>query len=102
MDEGVEVCGELSERDILTEVLNKKSVTLSDVEDKQDGAEDTTPVPTLLEALNFLRELRKYIEGQTNVSQSDFNSLKKLERFCKPKAYELNQTSTLQVFFLEL
>lgn len=52
MDEVVEVCGELSERDISAEVLNKKSVCLSNEEEEQDGAEDTTPVPTLTEALN--------------------------------------------------
>lgn len=101
MDEGVEVRGELSERDILTEVLNKKSVTLSDVEDKQDGAEDTTPVPTLLEALNYLHELRRqYIGGQTNVSQSDFNSLNKLEDFANLKRMNSTKQAHFKLFFL--
>lgn len=99
MDEGVDVCGELSGRDIFAEVLKKKSVSLSDEEDEQNGAEDTTLVPTSLEVLNYLRELHQYIE-QTNVSQSVFNSLNVLEDFGNLKRMNSNKQTDISSFFL--
>ena len=84
-DENVDVCGALSDQDILSEELsNKKRAEEDDMGDEIE-AEETAPIPTSFKALAHIGEFRRYVEGQTNVSNAVFRSLNMLIRFCQSK-----------------
>lgn len=90
LDEEVAACWELSEEDILAEVKNKKSAELSDAEEEDTGPE--APIATTSEALQHLREFRRYVEGQTEASVAVFNSINVLEDFSNFKKNQLCKT----------
>lgn len=80
LDENVAVCGELTDAEILTEVTTKKTDNSSDEEEERPELAEK-PIPTSSEALDHLQELRRYVEGQANVSDSLFQALNKLQEF---------------------
>ena len=64
LDENVAVCGEISDQDILAEVLNKKDGDSSgEEEEKQLEAEEISS-PSSSEALRHLSEFCRYVEGK--------------------------------------
>ena len=80
-DKNVDVCGALSDQDILSEVLsNKKRAEEDDIGDEIE-VEEAAPIPTSFEALAHSGEFRRLVEGQTNVTEAVFRSLKMLEDF---------------------
>lgn len=98
LDENVEVCGELSDKDILSEVSNKMSAEDDNIE--EDKEEEQAPIPSSTEALSHLSEFRRYIEGQTNVSETVFRSLNILENFAKLKKQNSCKQVDISKFFL--
>lgn len=95
------MCGELSDQDILAEVKNGKSAEFSDLEEEQAEIEES-PIPTTSEALQQLREFRRYIEGQTNVSEAVFHSLNVLEDFANLKRMNSARQSNISQYFVKL
>ena len=99
-DENVEVYGALSDQDILSEVLsNKKRAEEDDMGDEIE-AEEAAPNPTSFEALAaHIGEFRRYVEGQTNVSEAVFCSLNMLEDFVSQKRLNSTKQTELSHFF---
>ena len=76
--ENVDECGEISDKDILAEVLNKNGGGNSSgkgVEEEELVEGDEMPIPSSSEALRHLHEFRRYVEGQDNISGVVFESL---------------------------
>uniref|UniRef100_A0A1B6C052 DDE-1 domain-containing protein n=1 Tax=Clastoptera arizonana TaxID=38151 RepID=A0A1B6C052_9HEMI len=95
VDEQVAVCGELSDQDILAEVKNND---LSDLEE-EEGEEEEVLIPTTAEALQQLSVFLRYIEGQTNVSETVFQSLNVLESFVNFKKINSAKQSHFSKYF---
>lgn len=89
IDENIEICGELSDADILSEVLNNKNIPTEDDEDVEDEVEEQRPIPTSSEAAFHLAEYRRYVEGESNVSEAVFHAVDILEDFVKKKSSKL-------------
>nr|CAD7443917.1 unnamed protein product [Timema bartmani] len=80
--EDVAVCGEVTDADIVAEVLNNNIQT----EDAASGDEEDNssvvqerPIPSAVEAMDHIQELGRFFESRNNVSDSIFKSLNKLE-----------------------
>ena len=80
-DENVDVCGALSDQDILSEVLSNKKRAEEDNMGDEIEAEEAAPIPTSFEALAHIGKFRRFVEGQTNVTEAVFRSLNMLEDF---------------------
>lgn len=84
VDEDVAVCGEISDAEIINEVINNG--------EKQDGDESSgdetgdvsvavESVPSAADAMNNIQILKRYFESKIKVSDSIFHSLNVLESF---------------------
>nr|XP_042910876.1 tigger transposable element-derived protein 4-like [Parasteatoda tepidariorum] len=99
MDENIDICGELSDKDILSEVLNNQNITTEDEEDIEDEVEEQRPIPTSSEAVVHLSEYRRYAEGQSDVSEAVFRAINILEDFVrKNQASSLKQSDIAKYF----
>ena len=81
LDESVAICGALTDQEILAEVTTRKKT------DK--------PIPTPSEALDHLHELRWYVEGHMNISDSLFQVLNMLHKFVLLQ--RINSTRQLKI-----
>ncbi|PSN41431.1 hypothetical protein C0J52_22653 [Blattella germanica] len=111
LDENVEVCGEISDKDILAEVLNNNGGGNSSGEGEEEEEEeeeeelvegDEMPIPSSSEALRHLHEFRRYVEGQDNVSGVVFESLNVLEKFASLKRLNSAKQTDISSFFAKL
>ena len=62
------VCREISDQDILAEILNKKDGHLSSEEEEEQLETEEILIPSSSEELHHLGEFCQYVEGQANVS----------------------------------
>ncbi|UYV82091.1 TIGD4 [Cordylochernes scorpioides] len=80
VDDDVAVCGEITDADIIAEVLNH-NIEKQDG-DEASGDEDESSVagemnvPSAAEATNYIMQLRRFFESKNDVSPSIFHSLK--------------------------
>ena len=88
IDENIEICGDLSDTDILSEVLSNKNIATED-EDIEDEVQEQRPIPTSSEAVFHLAEYRRYVEGQSHVSKAVFQAVDILDDFVKKKSGKL-------------
>lgn len=56
IDEYIDICEELSDTDILSEVLNNKNIATEDDEDIKDEVEEQRLIPTSSDAIFYLVE----------------------------------------------
>lgn len=101
MDENIDICGELSDTDILSEVLNNKN-TAEDDEDIEEEVEEQRPIPTSSEAVFHLAEYRRYVEVQSNVSEAVFQAVDILEDFVKKNQVSSLKQSEISQYFKKL
>lgn len=102
IDENIEICGELSDADILSEVLNNKNIPTEDDEDVEDEVEEQRPIPTSSEAAFHLAEYRRYVEGESNVSEAVFHAVDILEDFVKKNQVSSLKQSEISQYFKKL
>ncbi|XP_046400914.1 tigger transposable element-derived protein 4-like [Ischnura elegans] len=70
VDENVAVCGELTDADIVAEVLDTETQNNEGSGDEIEGSradEEETPVPSAADAMDYLREIRRFVESRNNV-----------------------------------
>ena len=70
LDESVAICGELTDQEMLAEVKTRKKTDNSSDEEEERPEVTDKPIPTPSEALDQLHKLRRYVEGQANISDS--------------------------------
>ena len=75
LDESAAICGELTDQEMLAEVTTRKMRENSSDEEEVRPEVSDKPIPTPSEALDQLHELRRYVEGQANISDSLFQAL---------------------------
>ncbi len=78
MDQNVVVCGETADADIIAELADNNQA-----EDGLSGDEEIEkkPLPSALEAMVHIHELWRFFEGQSNVEDSIFVSIDRLESY---------------------
>ena len=81
LDESAAICGELTDQEMLAEVTTRKKTENSSDEEEERPEVTDKPIPTSSEALDQLHELRRYVEGQANISDSLFQALIMLHEF---------------------
>ena len=81
LDESAAICGELTDQEMLAEVTTRKKTDNSSDEEEERPEVSDKPIPTPSEALDQLHELRRYVEGQANISDSLFQALIMLHEF---------------------
>ena len=81
LDESVAICGELTDQEIFAEVTTRKKTDNSSDEEEERPEVTDKPIPAPSEALHQLHELRRYVEGQANISDSLFQALNMLHQF---------------------
>lgn len=102
VDEDVAVCGEMTDAEIIAEVLGNEKQ-----DDDADGLGDEiagssaeeVPVPSAADAMNHVQELRRFFESRINVSDSYFNSLNMLESFITAERLNLRKQAKISSFF---
>lgn len=99
MDNEVAVCGELTNADILSDVINSQTATAISSDEEDDVIEK--PVPSICEAMNHIKELRCFVEGRQNVSDTIFQSLNKLEEFCLKEKINSRKQTKIDHFFTQ-
>lgn len=100
VDEDVAVCGEITEAEIVAEVLGseKQDNDGEGSEDEITGVEEET-VPSAADASNHVKQLRRFFESRINVSDSYFNSLNMLESFVMAERLNSRKQAKISHFF---
>lgn len=75
----------------------QKSAEPPDVEEEETRPE--APIPTTSETLQHLCEFRRYIVGQTDISEAVFNSLNVLQDFSNLKRFSSAKQSDILKYF---
>ena len=101
IDENIEICGDLSDTDILSEVLSNKNIATED-EDIEDEVQEQRPIPTSSEAVFHLAEYRRYVEGQSHVSKAVFQAVDILDDFVKKNQVSSLKQSEISKYFTKL
>lgn len=100
VDEDVAVCGEITDAEIIAEVLDSEKQ-----DDDGEGSDDEVagvieePVPTADDAMNHITELRRFFESRIDVSDSYFNSLNMLESFVMAERLNSRKQAKISYFF---
>lgn len=82
VDDNVAVCGELTDGEILEEVLENRTGNPESSEEEEGEIEVAeVPVPTASEASKILENLRRFVEAQPDVKDGIFQSISELEDF---------------------
>lgn len=99
VDENVAVCGDLTNAEIIADVLNVEKQDGDDAsgdELMEDVPEQT--VPSAVEATNHIKELRRFFESRNDVSDSVFRSLNLLDSFVMTERLN-NKQLKISTFF---
>lgn len=101
VDEDVAVCREMTDAEIIAEVLDSENQV-----DDGDGSGDETagssaevPVPSAADAMNHVQELRRFFESRVNVSDSYFKCLNTLESFIMAERINSRKQAKISSFF---
>ncbi|XP_063230823.1 tigger transposable element-derived protein 4-like [Bacillus rossius redtenbacheri] len=100
VDEDVAVCGDVTDTEIIAEVLGSEKQ-----DDDGEGSEEEIagveeePVPSAADAMNHIKELRRFFESRINVSDSYFISLIKLESFVMAESLNSRKQAKISSFF---
>uniref|UniRef100_A0A1B6KYE2 DDE-1 domain-containing protein n=1 Tax=Graphocephala atropunctata TaxID=36148 RepID=A0A1B6KYE2_9HEMI len=102
MDDDVAVCGELTNADILADVMNNQAQGATSLSSDEEDEVPEKPVPSIFEAMEHVKELRCFVEGRQNVSDTIFQSLNKLEEFCLSERINSKKQTKIHNFFHKL
>ena len=94
IDDGVAVCGELKEEEILQEVT-KNHISPDDL-----NAVIQEPVPSSSEALKMVEGLRSFIEAEPNVNDDLFQSINQIEDFIYHANLKKNKQTKITHIFM--
>ncbi|UYV63723.1 hypothetical protein LAZ67_2005430 [Cordylochernes scorpioides] len=103
VDDDVAVCDEITDADIIAEVLNH-NIEKQDG-DEASGDEDESSVagemnvPCDAEATNYIMQLRHFFESKNDVSPSIFHSLNMLESFVLTERLNSRKQAKISDFF---
>ncbi|UYV72296.1 hypothetical protein LAZ67_9002504 [Cordylochernes scorpioides] len=103
VDDDVAVCGEITDADIIAEVLNH-NIEKQDG-DEASGDEDESSVagemnvPSAAEATNYIMQLRRFFESKNDLSPSIFHSLNMLESFVLTERLNSRKQAKISDFF---
>lgn len=102
VDENVAVCGELTDAEIVADVLNEKQEDddASGDEHVEDVPEKT--VPSAADATNYIKELRLFFESRNDVSDDIFRSLNLLDSFVMTERLNCRKQAKISNFFEKL
>lgn len=100
MDENVAVCGELTDAEIIADVLDLENQDGDDAfgDDFTDCDRDE-PVLSVLEASNHIKELRRFFESRNEVSDLVFRSLNVLDSFVMTERLNCRKQLKISSFF---
>ena len=98
LDESVAICGELTDQEILAEVATRKKTDNPTEEEERPEVTDK-PIPTSSEALDRLHELRRYVQGQANISDSPLQALNMLHDFALLQRIDSTRKLKISIFF---
>ncbi|KAJ8871482.1 hypothetical protein PR048_027801 [Dryococelus australis] len=80
MEDDVVVCGEKTSAEIVAQaVINRMQCSGSSDENNEPSKLPVQPLPTSVETMDYILELRRYFEAQQNVSDTVFKSLNILQ-----------------------
>lgn len=96
MDEDLAVCGELSDADILAEVIQDNE---SSEEELVKDEEEPKPVLTTSQAMDYVQELRRYVEADENVSDSLIKCFDVLENYNRARIIKSKSQLKISSFF---
>lgn len=101
LDDNVAVCGELTDEEILADVISRTAADKSSDEEGEEEEEPATeqPILTSSQALTQVQELRRYAEAQTNVSDQVFQSLDVLQQFITSQRLGVGKQLKVSDFF---
>lgn len=102
MDEDLVVCGEQTDAEIVADVMNKRNDGASSDEEGDQPELPEIPIPTASQASNYIQHLRRFVEGQQNVSDTIFQALNKLEEFTTTRCINCKMQSNISSFFKKL
>ena len=68
MDEDLAVCGEQTDAEIVADVMNIRNYGTSSDEEEDQLELPEIPIPTASQASNYIQDLRRFVEGQQNLS----------------------------------
>lgn len=104
VDENVAVCGELTDADIVAEVLDTEEQNDDGSGDEIVGSpadEEETPVPNAADAMTYLREIRRFVESRNDVGDVQFKSLDVLESFIMAERLNSKKQAKISSFFVK-
>lgn len=100
VDEDVAVCGEMTDADIIADVMNEKQNDGDNASgDELEEDNPTEAVPSAVEAANHLRELRHFVESRNDVSNLVFHSLNVLDSFIMTERLNCKKQLKISTFF---
>lgn len=101
MDENLAVCGELTDAEILEDVCKRHESASSEDEGEQPELPQTQ-IPSCADTMEHISQLRRFVEGQQNVSDSIFQALNRLEDFTTTQCSNSRKQSKISSFFKKL
>ncbi|GBO17965.1 hypothetical protein AVEN_116336-1, partial [Araneus ventricosus] len=100
VDQNVVVCGESTDADIAQLAVNNQA------EDGLSGDEEVKeiqkkPLPSASEAMVHIHEFRRFFEGQSNVEDSIFVAIDRLESHAMSERLHSQKQLKISAFFLK-
>lgn len=101
MDEDVEVCGRLSDSDILEGETSTKNVEQDNDQD-DDDTEELEPSPiSSKDAVECFKKLRSFLQQQDNINDETFSALFKIENEIDRVLYSNQKQTKITDFFTD-
>ena len=99
IDENLAICGELTDAEIVSEVVSQEN-ECSDEENDPAINEKTTP--TVSQVLKLIEDMRIFAESQENVGSEIFQALNKIEEFTNERRNNSLKQTKISSFFSKI
>lgn len=99
MNEDVAVCGEMTDVDIVNEVMKSGEVSS---EEEQEDDQPVRPILTVSQAMDCVEDLRRYVEADKDVSNEIIKCLNTLEQYNNSRSIKSKKQLNISSFFKKL
>ncbi|GBM99928.1 hypothetical protein AVEN_67057-1 [Araneus ventricosus] len=99
VDQNMVVCGELTNSGIIAQLAVNSQAKVRLSGDEEDKEIQEKPLPSVSEAMVHIHELRFFFEGQSNVEDSIFVSIDRLELYAMTQRFHSQKQLKMSPFF---